>query len=85
EMLLTILASLSQEESRSISENVNWGIRKKMTMSGLQLGTFSAWIVSSWKSGSCRSAFCMVHTGGHGGCNVTRSPAGKRRKGLYQK
>ena len=30
EMILTILASLSQEESRSISENVNWGIRKKM-------------------------------------------------------
>ena len=30
EILLTILASLSQEESRSISENVNWGIRKKM-------------------------------------------------------
>ena len=31
EILLTILASLSQEESRSISENVNWGIRKKMS------------------------------------------------------
>ena len=30
EILLTILASLSQEESRSISENVTWGIRKKM-------------------------------------------------------
>ena len=31
EILLTILSSLSQEESRSISENVNWGIRKKMS------------------------------------------------------
>ena len=31
EVLLTILASLSQEESRSISENVTWGVRKKMT------------------------------------------------------
>ena len=30
EVILTILSSLSQEESRSISENVNWGIRKKM-------------------------------------------------------
>lgn len=30
EVLLTILASLSQEESRSISENVTWGVRKKM-------------------------------------------------------
>ena len=30
EVILTILSSLSQEESRSISENVNWGVRKKM-------------------------------------------------------
>ena len=29
EMLLTILSSLSQEESHSISENVTWGLRKK--------------------------------------------------------
>lgn len=29
EMLLTILSSLSQEESRSISENVRWGQQKK--------------------------------------------------------
>jgi DNA invertase Pin-like site-specific DNA recombinase len=29
EILLTILSSLSQEESRSISENVKWGQRKK--------------------------------------------------------
>ena len=27
---MTILSSLSQEESRSISENVTWGIRKRM-------------------------------------------------------
>lgn len=29
ELLLTILASFAQEESRSISENVKWGIRKR--------------------------------------------------------
>lgn len=29
ELMLTILASFAQEESRSISENVKWGIRKK--------------------------------------------------------
>ena len=29
ELLLTLLASFAQEESRSISENVKWGIRKK--------------------------------------------------------
>lgn len=29
ELLLTILASFAQEESRSISENVKWGLRKR--------------------------------------------------------
>jgi site-specific DNA recombinase len=31
EMLLTIMSSLAQEESRSISENVTWGIRKRFS------------------------------------------------------
>ena len=30
EFLLTIMSSLSQEESRSISENVRWGVKKRM-------------------------------------------------------
>ncbi len=30
-MLLTIMSSLAQEESRSISENVTWGIRKRFS------------------------------------------------------
>ena len=30
ELLLTIMSSLAQEESRSISENSTWGIRKRM-------------------------------------------------------
>lgn len=30
ELLLTIMSSLAQEESRSISENVTWGHRKRM-------------------------------------------------------
>ena len=30
EVLLTILSSLAQDESRSISENSTWGIRKKV-------------------------------------------------------
>lgn len=29
ELLLTIMSSLAQEESRSISENVTWGYRKR--------------------------------------------------------
>lgn len=31
ELLLTIMSSLAQEESRSISENVSWGIRKRFS------------------------------------------------------
>ena len=31
EFLITIMSSLSQEESRSISENVRWGIKKRMS------------------------------------------------------
>ena len=33
EFLLTLLASFAQEESRSISENVNWSIRKQFEKS----------------------------------------------------
>lgn len=36
ELLITIMSSLAQEESRSISENVTWGVRK-----GFQDGKFS--------------------------------------------
>lgn len=38
EMLLTILSSLSQEESRSISENVTWGLRKKFADGKFSVG-----------------------------------------------
>ena len=33
ELMLTILASFAQEESRSISENVKWGTRKRFEQS----------------------------------------------------
>ena len=32
ELLITIMSSLAQEESRSISENVTWGQRKRLVM-----------------------------------------------------
>lgn len=38
ELLLTIMSSLAQEESRSISENVTWGIRKRMSDGKYSLG-----------------------------------------------
>lgn len=39
ELMLTILASFAQEESRSISDNVKWGIRKRMS-EGIPNGHF---------------------------------------------
>src|SRR5699024_2051586 len=40
ELLLTLLASFAQEESRSLSDNVKWSIRKRCA----QGGTNSFWI-----------------------------------------
>lgn len=37
EMLLTILGSIAQEESRNISENVTWGVRKRFQDGKIQL------------------------------------------------
>lgn len=37
EMILTVFSSLAQEESRSISENVRWGIRHRMQMGQVSL------------------------------------------------
>ena len=39
ELMLTILASFAQEESRSISDSVKWGIRKRMA-EGIPNGRF---------------------------------------------
>ena len=39
EVLLTILSSLAQDESRSISENATWGIRKKFQRGEIRVNT----------------------------------------------
>lgn len=38
ELLLTIMSSLAQEESRSISENITWGKRKSAADGKVSLG-----------------------------------------------
>ena len=38
ELFLTIMASMAQEESRSISENIKWGIQKKFAAGRVSLG-----------------------------------------------
>jgi len=37
ELLITIMSSLAQEESRSISENVTWGKRRKFAEGKISL------------------------------------------------
>ena len=39
ELLLTILSSLAQDESRNISENCRWGIRRKFEKGEIFIGT----------------------------------------------
>ena len=39
EVLLTILSSLAQDESRSISENSTWGIRKRFEQGKFSVNT----------------------------------------------
>lgn len=39
EVLLTILSSLAQDESRSISENSSWGIRRRFEQGKYKIST----------------------------------------------
>ena len=49
ELLLTLLASFAQEESRSLSDNVKWSIQRRFTRGG----TNSFWIYGyTWNNGS---------------------------------
>ncbi len=45
ELMLTVLTSFAQEESRSISENVKWGIRR-----GFESGQMNAFVLYGYRS-----------------------------------
>jgi len=47
EVLLTIMSSIAQEESRNISENVTWGMRKRFADGKVTMpyGQFMAWFI----------------------------------------
>ena len=58
ELLLTIMSSLAQEESRSISENVTWGQRKRFADGKVSMPTSSSLATRKALTGSrksCRS------------------------------
>ena len=45
ELLITIMSSLAQEESRSISENVTWGCRKRFALSLIHISLQGLWLL----------------------------------------
>ena len=51
ELMLSILASFAQEESRSISENIKWSIRKRMEQGCIT--NRNKTIGYEWKDGNC--------------------------------
>ena len=51
-MLLTILSSLAQDESRSISENATWGIRKKFERGEIRVNTTKFVGYDKWEDGN---------------------------------
>ncbi len=68
EMLITILASLAQDESRSISENVTWGIRKryadgKVPMPNKVFGYDKGWVVNKQEAEYVRLIYRMFLEG----------------------
>ena len=64
ELLITIMSSLAQEESRSISENVTWGQRKRMADGKITLPykqflgyeTGRGWVPKDCRERSCNCA-----------------------------
>ena len=52
EVLLTILSSLAQDESRSISENATWGIRKKLERGEIRVNTTKFVGYDKWEDGN---------------------------------
>lgn len=49
EVLLTIMSSIAQEESRNISENVTWGMRKRLQMERCPCHISSPWVTDEAK------------------------------------
>ena len=59
ELLITIMSSLAQEESRSISENVTWGQRKRFSDGKVSLPLVVLWQKKALASAS--AFFSEIH------------------------
>lgn len=66
ELLLTIMSSLAQEESRSISENVTWGQRKRFADGKAYPGRHCERADGGWHTDPCgQAAVADQHGGKH--------------------
>lgn len=63
EILITILSSQAQEESRNISENIRWSLRSKYEKANPLLTTTTLWDIQKVRT---ETAAC---SGGSGGCS----------------
>ena len=73
EMLLTVMAAFAQEESRSLSENIKWGVRKRYeegTDRGVQIfgymkneETGETYIINKKEAGIVQGIFDMYERG----------------------
>lgn len=85
EFVLTLMSSLTQEESRSISENIVWGQRKRFTdgkatapfgrFMGYDMGPNGEFVVNEEQAKAIKAMFAMA---------VVGMPLGKIRKHLNQ-
>ena len=75
EVLITIMSSLSQEESRSISQNVTWGIRKRFADGNVSVGYSrflgydraddGSWVINEKEAEIIRLIFRLFQEGYH--------------------
>ena len=80
EMLLTILAAFAQEESRSLSENVKWGIRKRFEAGEARLTRMlgydlveGQYVVIPEEAKTVQRIFELYETGRHSCAEIART------------
>ena len=85
EILITILSSLAQEESRNISENIRWGVMRKFEKGKVIVNCtkFMGYTCLLYTSRSGGTGKCGTDQGQTAG-SIGRYPAG-RRDHLFRK
>ena len=91
EMLLTILAAFAQEESRSLSENAKWGIRKRFE-AGIPKRTYvfgytydaeGNYVVVPEQAETVRRIFDLYETGRYSMAKIAKQMMEEKRPSAY--